>query len=118
MKNTAVGFDRIVKATQFSMAGLKSAFRSEAAVKQEVFLLIFLVPIALWLGKTRVESALLILVLLIVLITELLNTGIEVVVDKFGAEYNELSRKAKDIGSAAVFISLVATVVVWALVLI
>lgn len=117
MKNDATGIQRLFKASQFSMSGLTSAFSSEAAFRQEVMALVIFVPAGIMLGQNGLERALLIFVLLLILVTELLNTGLEVVVDKFGAEYNALSGKAKDIGSAAVLVSLVNAVVVWVLIL-
>lgn len=111
------GMDRIIKATLYSMKGVRFAFASEAAFRQELALAAILFPIGLWLGETGFEKALLTGVLLIVLIVELLNTGIEVVVDRFGGEHHELSGHAKDVGSAAVFFSLVNVLLVWTLVL-
>lgn len=111
------GIDRIIKATAYSMKGVRFAFSSEAAFRQEFGLVVLLFPLGLWLGETGVEKALLCGVLLIVLIVELLNTGIEVVVDRFGGEHHLLSGQAKDVGSAAVFISLINVLVVWTLVL-
>ncbi len=111
------GFERILKATVYSWQGLKAAFHNEAAFRQELMLLLILVPVALWLGDNGVECALLIGALLLVLIVELLNTGIEIVVDRFGGEMHELSGRAKDVGSAAVFLSLANVLVIWVLVL-
>ena len=111
------GIERIIKATVYSWQGLKATFRNEAAFRQEVVLALLLAPVGLWLGKSGVERALLVGALILVLIVELLNTGIEILVDRFGSERHELSGWAKDVGSAAVFMSLVNVVVVWALVL-
>lgn len=111
------GIERVIKATFYSMKGLRFAFASEAAFRQELSLAILLFPLGLWLGETGVEKALLTGVLLIVLIVELLNTGIEVVVDRFGGEHHTLSGQAKDVGSAAVFIALMNVLLVWGLVL-
>jgi diacylglycerol kinase (ATP) len=110
------GLRRIVNATYFSFAGFRAAWRDEAAFRQEALLCIVLVPAAFWLGQTAVERALLIGSCLIVLIVELLNTGIENVVDRVGHEPHRLSGQAKDLGSAAVFTSLVLTLVIWSLV--
>jgi diacylglycerol kinase (ATP) len=107
---------RIVNATSFSFAGFRAAWRDEAAFRQEALLCIVLMPMAFWLGRTAVERALLIGSCLIVLIVELLNTGIENVVDRVGYEPHRLSGQAKDLGSAAVFTSLVLTLVIWGLV--
>ena len=110
------GFRRIINATFLSMAGFRAAWRDEAAFRQELLLCVVLVPAAFWLGRTAVERSLLIGSCLIVLIVELLNTGIENVVDRFGEERHRLSGQAKDMGSAAVFVSLVLTLVVWSLI--
>lgn len=110
------GLRRIVNATSYSLAGLRSAWRHEAAFRQESALCAVLVPTALWLGTTAVERALLIGTCLLVLIVELLNSGIEAAVDRVGEEHHALSGRAKDLGSAAVFLSLALTLVVWTLV--
>ena len=111
------GIDRVIKATVYSAQGIRYAFTSEAAFRQELALAVILFPLGLWLGETGVEKALLCGVLLIVLIVELLNTGIEVVVDRFGGEHHKLSGQAKDVGSAAVFFSLLNVLVIWCLVI-
>jgi diacylglycerol kinase (ATP) len=110
------GFRRIVNATFYSFAGLRSAWRDEAAFRQETALCLLLVPAGLWLGETAVQRALLVGTCFIVLIVELLNSGIEAVVDRVGAEHHTLSGQAKDLGSAAVFMSLLLTLVVWLLI--
>jgi diacylglycerol kinase (ATP) len=111
------GLRRILNATGFSLAGLKAALQHEAAFRQELALCVILIPLALWLGETGVERALLIGSLLLVLMVELLNSGIEAVVDRIGDERHELAGRAKDLGSAAVFIALVNVPVVWGLVI-
>ena len=110
------GIRRIINATFFSFAGFRAAWRDEAAFRQELMLCVVLVPAAFWLGRTAVERSLLVGTCLLVLIVELLNTGIENVVDRFGAERHPLSGQAKDMGSAAVFTSLVLTLVIWSLI--
>jgi diacylglycerol kinase (ATP) len=110
------GLRRIVNATFFSMAGFRAAWRDEAAFRQELLLSVVLIPAAFWLGRTAVERSLLIGSCLVVLIVELLNTGIENVVDRFGEERHRLSGQAKDMGSAAVFVSLMLTLVIWSLI--
>jgi len=107
------GLRRIMRATVYSAQGLAHAIRHEAAFRQELLLTIVLLPIAFWLGNTVVERALLIGTLLMVLIVELLNSAIEAAVDRHGEEHHELSGRAKDMGSAAVFISLLVVVLVW-----
>ena len=101
----------------YSWRGLVACFRSEAAFRQELALAAVLLPLGLWLGDTGVERALLSGSVLLILIVELLNTGVEYVVDRIGAELHELSGKAKDIASAAVFLALLNLILVWALVL-
>jgi diacylglycerol kinase (ATP) len=110
------GLRRIVNATFFSIAGLRAAWRDESAFRQELLLCVVLIPTAVWLGRTAVERSLLIGSCLIVLVVELLNTGIENVVDRVGHEPHRLSGQAKDLGSAAVFVSLVLVLVVWGLI--
>ena len=111
------GLKRLLLATGHSWRGLKGAFVHEAAFRQELILVVLMLPVALWLGRTGVERALLVGALLLVLIVELLNSGIEAVVDRIGLERHELSGLAKDMGSAAVFVSLVNVAVVWGFVL-
>ena len=111
------GLKRLIHATKYSMAGFKACFQHEEAFRQEVFALIVLVPVGIWLGDNGMEKALLVGTLLIVPIVELLNSGIEAVVDRIGPEKHELSGRAKDIGSAAVFLSLVLVFIVWGLIL-
>ena len=107
------GIRRIVNATRFSMQGFAHAWRHEAAFRQELALIILLTPVGLWLGQTIVERALLLSVLLLVIIVELFNSAIEAAIDRHGDEHHELSGRAKDMGSAAVFVVLVIVVVVW-----
>ena len=112
------GLSRLVKASKFSCQGLKAAFANEAAFRQEVFLAIVLIPLAIFLADNGLERALLISVILLVLIIELINSGIEAIVDRVGTEQHELSGRAKDVGSAAVLLSLINAAVVWGLVLV
>lgn len=107
------GIKRVIKATGYSMQGLKAAFKHEAAVRQEFMLLVIFSPIALMLDISVVEKVLLVGVLVIVLICELLNSAIEAVVDRVGTDYHELSGRAKDIGSASVFVALTFAFCVW-----
>ncbi len=111
------GAARLWLATLNSLRGLKHCYYSEAAFRQEVWAASVLVPLALWLGRTGVERALLVGSLLIVMIVELLNTGIEVVVDRIGHERHHLSGFAKDLGSSAVLLTLLLAVITWGLVL-
>ena len=111
------GLRRVINATGYSLCGLKSAWQTEAAFRQEALLMVILLPMAFLLGKNGVERALLISVCLVVLVAELLNSAIEAVVDRIGPEHHPLAGAAKDLGSAAVFVSLVMVVMVWGLVL-
>ena len=108
---------RLIRALMHSFAGLRDALVGEAAFRQEAVLALVLIPVAVWLGDDNVERALMIGTLFVVLIVELLNSAVEATVDRIGTEYSELSRKAKDLGSAAVFVSMALAVVVWALML-
>ncbi len=111
------GMRRIINAAGYSWLGLKAAWRTEAAFRQEVMLAAVLLPLALVLGENGVERALLISVCLLVVIVELLNSAVEAVVDRIGPEHHPLAGAAKDMGSAAVFVSLLMVVLVWGLVL-
>lgn len=111
------GFQRLYNATIYSIQGLQAAYKNEAAFRQEVLLSIFLIPLGLWLGETGVERALLVGSILLVMMIELINSGIEAVVDRFGGERHELSGIAKDVGSAAVLVALINVIVIWCLVL-
>lgn len=110
------GIIRIVHAFFNSCAGLSDAWRHESAFRQEILLAAILVPVAFYLPVTAAEKALLIATVLLVMIVELLNTGVEVAIDRISFEHNSLSKRAKDIGSAAVFVALVLMAVVWALI--
>ncbi|HET6719898.1 MAG TPA: diacylglycerol kinase [Rhodocyclaceae bacterium] len=111
------GITRIFKALGHSRAGLASAYRTEAAFRQEVWLAAMLVPVALLVDVGLLERTLLIGSLLLVMIVELLNSGIEAVVDRISLERHELSKHAKDVGSAAVLLALINLAGVWASVL-
>ncbi len=111
------GIARILYATGYSWKGLRAAFRKEAAFRQELALAVLLTPAALWLGTTAIERALLLGSLLLVLIVEVLNSALEAVVDRFGDEWHKLSGRAKDMGSAAVFLALLNVFVIWGLLL-
>jgi len=110
------GVARIVKAMRFSALGLRSAWRYEAAFRQECLLAIILGPCAFLLAETYTQAALLIAATGLVLVTELLNSAVEAVVDRIGAEHHPLAGRAKDMGSAAVFVSLVIALATWSLV--
>lgn len=110
------GLVRIARAFGYSMQGLATAVKHEHAFRQELMLCVVLLPLALWLPLSPVERVLLIGSLIIVLITELLNSAVEAVVDRVSLENHALSKRAKDIGSAAVFLALVLAGVVWGLI--
>lgn len=111
------GLIRLWNAFGNTWKGYVGAFREEAAFRQELALCLVLFPLGLWLGDNGIERALLVGPIFIVLIVELLNSGIEATVDRIGLERHELSGLAKDLGSAAVFTSFALLAVVWALVL-
>lgn len=118
MKPGHTGLTHLLHSTRYSLKGLKAAFVNEAAFRQEVALCLILFPAAFWLGQTPVERLLLIGCCVLVLITELINSAIEAVVDRIGPEFHELSGRAKDIGSAAVFIALLFAGLTWGSILI
>lgn len=107
------GIDRIAHAFGYSMAGLAAAFKGESAFRQEVVLGAVLVPVALWLATDWAQLMLMVGTLLIVLIVELLNSAIEATVDRISFEHNVLSKRAKDMGSAAVLLALLLLGLVW-----
>jgi diacylglycerol kinase (ATP) len=106
------GMDRVWHAAGFSFAGLRAGW-DETAFRQEVLASIVLLPVSFWLGRNWVEVALLAGSVLIVMIVELLNTGIETAIDRIGPEWHDLSKRAKDMGSAAVLLSLVLCSGIW-----
>lgn len=111
------GLARVISAAGYSWAGLTAAFRHEDAFRQEVFLAALLVPLALYLGDTGIERALMVAAVLGVLTVELLNSAVEAAVDRISLEHHDLIKRAKDMGSAAVMLALANVAVVWALVL-
>ncbi|NBI12875.1 diacylglycerol kinase [[Haemophilus] felis] len=112
------GLTHVIKATGYSIQGLKSAFKNEAAFRHELAIACILFPLAFWIGDSAVEIALLIGSILAVFAFELLNSAIEAVVDRIGLERHELSGRAKDLGSAAVFIAMLNVLLVWGLIII
>jgi len=118
MKPGKTGLIRIFDATAYSCKGIQHCWKNEAAFRQEAWLAAILLPASFFVGSTTAEIALLILCVFMVLITELLNTGIEAIVDKASPEIHPLAAAAKDCGSAAVLFSLVATGTVWLIVLV
>ena len=111
------GLRRLINATGYSLAGLAAAARHEDAFRQELVMAVILIPLGLWLGRSGVERALLVGSVLVVLIVELLNSAVEATVDRVSLDDHNLAKRAKDIGSAAVMMSLVLLAAVWLLVL-
>jgi diacylglycerol kinase (ATP) len=107
------GLDRVMHATGYSIEGLRAAYQGESAFRQEFWLAVVMLPAAFWLGTTWVEVAVLAGSVILVLIVELLNSGIEAAIDRVSFELHELSKRAKDLGSAAVFLSLLLCGSVW-----
>ena len=106
----------IVNAFIWSMAGIKAAWKHELAFRSQVVVIAIMLPIGFWLGRTAVDWALLFGSCMLVLITELLNSALETIVDRVGLEPNELSGRAKDLGSAAAFFSMLTAAVIWGLI--
>lgn len=111
------GLRRLINALGYSREGLLAAWRNEAAFRQEILLAAIALPLAFYLGKTGVERALMIGSIVLILIVEILNSALEAVVDKASPEKHELAKRAKDMGSAAVLLSLINAAAVWACVL-
>ena len=109
-------FRHIKNAVIYSWAGLKAAWDNEMAFRTEVIVIALIMPIGIWIGETAVQLALLIGSSMLVLITELLNSAIENVVDRIGREHHLLSKQAKDLGSAAAAVSMLTAVMVWGLI--
>lgn len=109
------GLRRLINAFGYSVDGLKAAYRNEDAFRQEVLMAVILIPLACYLGNDAVAKALMIGSVLLVLMMELLNSAIEATVDRISLENHQLAKRAKDIGSAAVLVSLINLAAVWAL---
>lgn len=112
-KRSRTGIVRLMDATRFSWYGFKAAWRHEAAFRQELLTVVLFLPTAFWLGTSAAQRALLVFAALQILIVEFLNSAIEAVVDRIGLEDHPLSGRAKDMGSAAVLISLITGMAVW-----
>ena len=113
MANSARGVTRLIKACGYSFKGLRAGWQHEEAFREEVILALLLLPLAFWVGRDALDYAVLIATLVLVLITEILNSAIEALTDRVSEEHHELSGRAKDLGSAAVFLALALVVVVW-----
>jgi diacylglycerol kinase (ATP) len=112
------GIKRLANAFTYSVAGTLAAFKHEDAFRQEVILSAVLIPLAIYLGQTAIEQALMIASILLIIIVELLNSSVEATVDRISVKRHKLSKRAKDIGSAAVFFSLINAAVIWFLILV
>ena len=112
------GLKRLVNAFGYSIAGTLAAFKHEDAFRQEVILAAILTPIAIYYGETAIDQALMISSLFLIIIVELLNSSIEATVDRISVKHHKLAKRAKDIGSAAVFFSLINAAVIWFLILV
>lgn len=110
--------DRILKAAKWSMQGLRAAWLHESSFRLEVYLFVVLAPLAWWLAETPVERVLLIGSMLLVMSVELLNSSIEAVIERYGAEFHELAGRAKDMGSAAVFVLMLNVALTWGVILV
>ena len=108
------GLRRLINALGYSRDGIAAAWRNEAAFRQEILLAANALPLAFYLGKTGVERALMICSVVLILIVEILNSAVEAVVDKASPEKSELAKRAKDMGSAAVLLSLINAAAIWA----
>ena len=108
------GLRRLINALGYSRDGIAAAWRNEAAFRQEILLAAIALPLAFYLGKTGVERALMIGSVILILIVEILNSAVEAVVDKASPEKSELAKRAKDMGSAAVLLSLINASAIWA----
>ena len=117
MNNNATGWRRLIAALRYSAHGIRQTYRDEAAFRQEIWLLVVLLPLAFWLTSDTTERALLVFSAMLIPLVELLNTGIEKTVDLLSPDYHPSAKKAKDAASAAVFITFLAVVAVWAIVL-
>ncbi len=113
MKNESTGFTRIVKAAGFSLKGLSAAWKNEAAFRQEVIGVLPFIILSFFLDVTSIERILLVGVLVMVVIVELLNSAVECAIDRIGPEFHVLSGRAKDIGSAAVLLTIILAVFTW-----
>lgn len=112
------GLKRFINAIVFSYKGFKAAWTYEEAFRQEFIVALIAIPLAIWLGKNNIEVILLTASVVLVLVVELLNSAIETVVDRIGNEYHELAGRAKDLGSAAVMLTIMLAIVIWLLILI
>lgn len=111
------GITRLIKASGYSWQGIRAAWQHEEAFRVEIWLCLVMIPAGLYLGDTGMEKALLVASVILIPLVEILNSAVEAAIDRIGEEHHELSARAKDMGSAAVAITLVLTATVWLLVL-
>ena len=112
------GIKRLINAFGYSISGTFAAFKHEDAFRQEVILAVILTPVALYFGETAIEQALMVSSLFFIIIVELLNSAIEATVDRISVKHHKLAKRAKDIGSAAVFFSLINAAAIWFFILV
>lgn len=117
-RNQTNEFERLIRAFNYSIAGLHATWRNEAAFRVEVILFFIMAPLALWLGSGAMERALLFGSLFLVLIVEVINSSIEAAIDRIGTEHHTLSGRAKDMGSAAVLLTLINALVIWGVIVV
>ncbi len=111
------GIKRFINAIFFSFAGFKATWKHEEAFRQEVIAFLVAIPIAVWLAESKLEIILLLAPIVLIMIVEILNSAIEAIVDRAGVEHHELAGRAKDMGSAAVMLTIMLTVATWVIVL-
>lgn len=112
-KQKATGLRRLINASRYSAQGLRSAFRHEAAFRQESWLLVVGLPCAFWVGADLWQTAILITSLMLIMVAEMINSALESLVDRVGTDFHELSGRTKDMGSAAVLLTILIAVVLW-----
>ena len=117
MKPGKIGFERIIDATKYSWQGFRAAFQHEAAFRQELSMVLIGLPLAVWFSRDTTQFLFLSVPLLLLLLVELANSAVEAVVDRIGSEHHELSGRAKDMGSATVFMALAIVALCWVTVL-
>jgi len=116
-RNQINELERLIRAFNYSIAGLRATWRNEAAFRVEIILFVIMAPLALWLGSGAMERALLLGSLFLVLIVEVINSSIEAAIDRIGTEHHTLSGRAKDMASAAVLLTLTNALVIWGVIL-
>jgi diacylglycerol kinase (ATP) len=110
------GISRLINAFFYSLAGFRAAWKNEESFRQEIIIGIFIIPAGLWLGMTGTQRALLISIYFLIPLVELINSAIEAIVDRVSTDQHELSGRAKDLGSAAVLVSICIAIIVWLLI--